>query len=44
MLGQVLFALLDEWGDGLGRALAAAPGEDAAILRDVPEDAVPDTA
>ncbi|MCP2164473.1 TetR/AcrR family transcriptional regulator [Goodfellowiella coeruleoviolacea] len=28
LLSQALFALLDEWGDSLGRALAAKPGDD----------------
>jgi AcrR family transcriptional regulator len=30
LLSQALFALLDEWGDSFGRALAPGPGEDAA--------------
>ncbi|MBE1532686.1 TetR/AcrR family transcriptional regulator [Actinomadura algeriensis] len=30
LLDQALFELLDEWGDGLGRALAPTPGDDAA--------------
>ncbi|RSN56518.1 TetR/AcrR family transcriptional regulator [Actinomadura sp. WAC 06369] len=30
LLTQALFAILDEWGDSLGRALAPEPGDDAA--------------
>ncbi len=30
LLSRALFALLDEWGDSLGRALAPAAGDDAA--------------
>ncbi|MFB4315302.1 TetR/AcrR family transcriptional regulator [Actinomadura sp. 21ATH] len=30
LLSQALFALLDEWGDGLGRALAPGADDDAA--------------
>ncbi|MFV2172610.1 TetR/AcrR family transcriptional regulator [Actinomadura sp. LOL_016] len=30
LLDQALFELLDEWGDGLGRALAPEAGDDAA--------------
>jgi AcrR family transcriptional regulator len=31
LLSQALFALLDEWGDSLGRALAPGAGDDAAL-------------